>query len=429
MGVITNADALGESAAVSLDRNWFALGTASFVASAFFLACLWNMGVPSVRVADEAYYVRAAEMLASGTRYVNYQHPPFAKDIMAAALLLFGQSPVGWRLPSVFLGAVGLFACMRSYWWASRSTVGSVTFGILLASSFLLFGLARIALLEVYVFAFCALAVWTAFLYFENGRRLHLVLCGLFMGLGFASKWSAFPVLAAIGIVFALYRRRALAWLAPIALATYFATFAPAFFMAENPLSFADLLAMQWLIFVFHRTPLPIHPQQSEWWQWALNTRPFWLLAEPTDGAFRATLLAGNPASTWLTLPALAWCAMKRSRLGLGLCLGFVLCLLFWAISGKNSQFYYSYLPASVFALGALAYALQDLWEREWRAPAVIVCAASCVCMAAYWPILTAAPLKDRNSLRPYTLLQGWAPPIARTRQSPSSPSLPLPNS
>ena len=72
---------------------------------------------------DETYYVNAARVIdhirpAAGATYAgaplgmdpNAEHPQLAKVIIAGGIKLFGDTPKGWRLPSVLFGLIALVA-------------------------------------------------------------------------------------------------------------------------------------------------------------------------------------------------------------------------------------------------------------------------------------------------------------------------------
>jgi 4-amino-4-deoxy-L-arabinose transferase-like glycosyltransferase len=62
-----------------------------------------------------------------------------------------------------------------------------VLFGLFLATNFIWFVLSRIAILDMAMAASLALAFWQWALAARKGKRVHLVLAGLFMGLWAAS--------------------------------------------------------------------------------------------------------------------------------------------------------------------------------------------------------------------------------------------------
>ncbi|MES2302573.1 MAG: glycosyl transferase, partial [Pseudomonadota bacterium] len=92
------------------------------------------------------------------------------------------DTPFGWRFPSAVLGGLGLWAMMRGLWWASLSRSATIMFGLLLATDFVWFMMARIALLDMAMGGFMALAVWQWALAWRNpsgkvsAARLHLLL-------------------------------------------------------------------------------------------------------------------------------------------------------------------------------------------------------------------------------------------------------------
>ena len=91
-------------------------------------------------------------------------------------------------------------------------------------------------------------------------------------------------------------------------IATYFATFAPAFFYQSNPMTLARLIPFQCEMLALQTQVLTPHNYQSSWWSWPLMLRPIWYFYEPDQGAMRGVLLIGNPVIMWTGLIAVAAC-------------------------------------------------------------------------------------------------------------------------
>ncbi len=159
---------------------------------------------------DEDYYVNAARVIAgirppSGVPYAhaplgtdpNAEHPPLAKLVMAGSMELFGNNPVGWRLPSILFGTLailGMYALVRAAGGGRWVALGA---GALMAADNLFLVHARIGTLDV--FALAAM-VWGAALYL---RRLPLT-AGIVIGVGACAKEVAPYVLLVLVVVEAL---------------------------------------------------------------------------------------------------------------------------------------------------------------------------------------------------------------------------------
>src|SRR6201999_2226396 len=74
--------------------------------------------------------------------------------------------------------------------------------------------------------------------------------------------WPGLPAIPALA-VFGL-----------VAIATYFATFAPMFFYHSEPMTPGGLLPFQELMYAQQTQVLPHHNYQSSWWTWPLLIRP-----------------------------------------------------------------------------------------------------------------------------------------------------------
>lgn len=404
---------------------------------AFLVVVLHRLGTPSKIMFDEVHYLPAARRLIELSSRLNPEHPLLGKEFIALGMLVAGDGPFGWRLPNALLGTLGLFAAMRALWWASLSRPATLLFGFLFATNFIWFVLSRIAMLDMAMASMMALAFWQAALAWRKGSRLHLALCGVFLGLSLGGKWNGAPILALPGLLFAWDRWWALAgrrrafliardagpipgvslleaalWLGVMPLIAYFATFAPAFFYKVQPLTLQGLIPWQGYMLKLQDSVVKPHLYQSRWWQWVFNIRPIWFFYSPWDGAQRGVLCLGNPFTMLAGLPTLLLClwagVRNGDRLRGAVVVLYVASLIFWAINGKPVQFYYHYALASVFLIAALALVLAQWWEQRRRWPGALVVVLSGMMFIGFYPILSAGALPGKLSYRDYTWLDSW---------------------
>lgn len=126
---------------------------------------------------------------------------------MAVGIKIFGDKPLGWRYMSTLFGSLTL---VGMYLWAlvlfkNRST--ALFAALLTLVNQLLYVHARIAILEVFMFAFtvfalvCFCAAWSARIDQHKAHRLCLG-AGVLFGLAMACKWAAVvPWLSIIGLI------------------------------------------------------------------------------------------------------------------------------------------------------------------------------------------------------------------------------------
>lgn len=413
------------------------------IATAFFVLVLYRLGIPSQPMFDEIHYLPAARRLIDLTARLNPEHPLVGKQLIAWSMQAIGDTPFGWRFPFAVLGSLGLWAMMRAIWWASLSRTATILFGLLLATDFIWFMMSRIALLDMAMGGFMALAMWQWALAWCNpaGRagigRLHLALTGVFLGLSLGAKWNGALLVPLPGLLFALNRWEALkgrrtgllwassntgpvpgvslieaaVWLGAVPLAVYFATFLPAFFYEVDPLALRNLIHWQEYMLQLQDSVKKPHTYMSQWWQWMANIRPIWFLYENIDGAQRGVLMLGNPFTMLAGLPALAFClwdGVKGDRLRLLVVAAYALLVGFWAINGKPVQFYYHYMLASCFLMAALALILAEWWDLGLRWPAKVTLVLAFGMMIGFFPIISAGKLPAKNSYLDYTWMDSW---------------------
>jgi len=416
------------------------LGWCLALTTAFWALLLVRLTIPSTPYFDEVHYLPAAREYWQLGKFVNREHPLLGKELIALGMQLFGDRALGWRIFPSLAGALALFAAMRALWFASQSRFATLAYGLLLASGFYIFVNARIAMLDIFMVGFTALAYWqlaAAVRQPERGR-LHLALAGAALGLALASKWNAAPLALLPGVAFFVLRLRAgrrrlllsergapvpgvslleaAVWLGALPLAVYALTYLPAWFFADGAIGTASgsasFLALHTDAIRLQESVIKQHPYMSRWWQWVLNSRSIWYLYELVDGAQRGAVLIGNPLTMLLGLPALLWAAseavLKRNAAAAAVVILYAVTLGFWIVSDKPVQFLYHYFLPSMALLAALALALDALWQAGRRWLALMPLVASVVLFVHFYPILSSAPLSGPQAFADWMWLSRW---------------------
>lgn len=332
----------------------------------------WNLGHPHKLVFDETYYVKDAwsqwnlgyastwpegadaSFIAGDTDIFTTDpsfvvHPPLGKFLIGAGMALFGpDNSFGWRFATALFGTALVLVLFFLAKALTDSTVFASVASFMLAIDGLGIVMSRVALLDVFLAFFIALAFWFTVL----DRRRHLdrlaartvararsgepaawgailwnrpwvIAAGAAAGAASAVKWSGVWVLAAIGLYLvvtdALERRRlgVVFWpmdavrqgivsfvlLVPIACTVYLASWIgwlvsdggydrhaadanPATgFFSWVPLSIQSLWKYHQTIYNSMTGMTSPHSYESPAWQWALLWRPTSMYAGATaDG-------------------------------------------------------------------------------------------------------------------------------------------------
>ncbi len=415
------------------------VGWCGLFAALFLLLVMYRLGIPSRIYFDEIHYVNAARVLMAFDHVSNREHPLMGKEMLALGISLFGDRPLGWRIFPALAGSLTLFAFMRGMWFTSSSRFATLAGGLLLASGFVLFVQARIAMLDIFMVCFAMTGLWmvAGAVRHPGQARWRLALAGIAMGLALGSKWNAAPVAALPGIAFLLLRIKAAGlrfltardaapipgislieagiWLGVVPVLVYLASFWPVFFYAHDPLTITGYLSYHEKMWELQQQTVKPHPYMSRWYQWVLDWRPIWYLYEKVDGAQRGILQIGNPLTMIIGLPALAWCAyagvLQRNRPALVAAVLYAATLGMWIIAPKPVQFYYHYFLPSCFLIAALAVALDALWQAGRRKLALGTIMLSLAMFAAFYPILSAVPLSGGYSFKHWMWLESWWKP------------------
>ncbi|MGC8488972.1 MAG: PQQ-binding-like beta-propeller repeat protein [Clostridia bacterium] len=316
---------------------------------------------------DEAYYVATAQNLLglpmlhgsalTGpiTRFTDpnlFSAPPFGKELIAAAIWLFGNHPWAWRLPGGLLGAslpaAGFFLARFLF---PKPRLVAWTAGFFLTFEGLGIGLSRAALLDSTV---VPLAVWGILVtvvagvglvaeHTRTSQVLALLGGGALLGLALATKWTgAQALLAAAGILavgfFSALRQlpNPRAWpvlrtlllyaaaLVVVPLAVYVATY----LWGAGPTGFANGVPaaagfLGGVVYIQHRLLDAMwalqftHPWLAPAWSWFLVPRPIYLVSQHTGSWHSAVYALSNPWWVWMGGVGLLLGLVKLLRPGL----------------------------------------------------------------------------------------------------------------
>ena len=154
-------------------------------------------------------------------------HPETGKWLIGLGEQLFGLDPFGWRIASVVVGSLMVAVMVRLARRLTGSTVLGCVAGLLLCFDGMQFVLSRLALLDIFVAFFSLLAVSCLVADRDWGRarmaravpddfratasdwgpvrallwRPWRLAAGVSLGLACGTKWSALPLLAALGLL------------------------------------------------------------------------------------------------------------------------------------------------------------------------------------------------------------------------------------
>ncbi|MGK6323524.1 glycosyltransferase family 39 protein [Sphingomonas sp. DT-51] len=393
------------------------------IALASELLFLFRLTVPDKPVFDEVHYLPAARALRDLSGPVNIEHPLLAKELIALGLRIVGDVPFGWRIMSTLAGSATVAGVFALTWLLTRRTRAAAISALLALLGFTVYVQARIAMLDTFMLAFLIWGIVLLAASRRDGSVARWIGGAALLGLATSCKWAAAPYVGAAMLTFVIMKRerparwpgiglaRGVLLLGVISAGAYLLTFAPAFFYASEPLTFARLLPFQWDMYLRQTERLPHHTYQSDWWTWPLLIRPIWYLYEPVDGAQRGIILLGNPAVMWGGLAAVAACYWGWVKTGAARLLApaalWTFAVAIFAIIPKSLGFYYYYYPASVFLSVALAVAM-DHWRDRlgWWDEAYLLLAFA---LTLYFlPVLTAAPLAHAAAFHRWTWFASW---------------------
>jgi len=232
-----------------------------------------------------------------------------------------------------------------------------------------------------------------------------LFLCGLFFGLGVATKWTGFYAALGLVVLYVLYLVKrgchqiaagqkkgysafllltlaaSVGFFVVIPFAIYTLSYLPYTTANDQPFTLGGLVGDMWhnqkFMLSYHSDPLlgSQHPYQSPWWNWMFDIRPmryYYSISQDTSRTIIAAFT--NPLVTIGGVVAMLFALRdflyKKAKAPFVIVVGYLAQFVPW-IFVSRSTFVYHYFPSIIFLILAICYVFKNLLERstehKWR--------------------------------------------------------------
>ncbi|HIT68937.1 MAG TPA: glycosyltransferase family 39 protein [Candidatus Aphodomonas merdavium] len=392
---------------------------------------------------DEIYHARTGYEFLHGLSTYEWTHPPLGKIFIMLGIKLFGMTPFGWRFSGALTGVLMIPAMYLLGLVLLKKPRWALLVAFLMAFDMMHLTQTRIATIDSYAVFFIILMYLCMFCYLRmNLLRdrykvlIPLSLSGLFMGLGWATKWICFYSSVGLAVLFfysvflrvrewryCMRQGGALAEraqdfpkLLAVTLLTcvgvfviipffiYYFSYIP-HFRWEGGLTWQRFWQTQVDMYNYHTGLVDDHAFQSPWYEWPLILKPMYFYdGKPfvKEGYVASIMCMGNPAVWWVGFAALLyvlWRFIQNARshalskdLAPGLILaGFAAQYLPWVLVPR-SMFIYHYFGSLPFVMAATGYVFSRLYEHnahKTRTLTIVYCAVTVALFIAFYPIAT----------------------------------------
>lgn len=403
---------------------------------------------------DEIYHARTAYENLHGLHTYEWTHPPLGKAMMMIGIQIFGMCPFGWR----FMGAVMGILMLPVMYLMVKQLGGSRKMAalamLLLTLDAMHFTQTRIATIDSYAVFWIMLMYLFMFRYVKMSFHhqplmktlVPLMLCGVTMGIAWATKWIGIYASAGLAVLFfwsliSRYRehREALKHEADefesdeergavrearenfwnnaaitlfVCLVFFLAIPATIYFLSyywqmtpDGRFHIKDILDLQKTMFNYHKgLKNDDHYFRSPWYQWPVIAWPMWYYDGKSyleSGMISSISCMGNPAVWWTGFVAIMWTILeaawkKRARVaGVVIMIGFLSQYLPWTLVPR-SMFIYHYFASVPFIIIATAFLLGKLERNRPKAflwSAALLVTAALVLFAMFYPLESGTPV------------------------------------
>ena len=354
---------------------------------------------------DEIYHARAAYEYINHIQPYENTHPPLGKIFISLGVMIFGMNPFGWRIVGALFGALMIPVMYLFGIKMFKKKFYAFFAAFLMMFDFMHFTQTRIATIDTYVTLFVILMYYYMFDYFTQ-KTLNqsykkylkpLLLCGIFFGLGAASKWIAIYGVAGLALLFVAQKYGEYAeygelkkdgmkckyilsqWLKTALYCVLFFIVIPCiiYFLSYIPLMLVpnkgiiDVLKDQIYMFTYHSKSVlgATHSFASKWWSWPILYKPMWYFSGKSliEGKVSTIVAMGNPAIWWLSIPAVfygSYLAIKKRDKGMTvLIIAFIFQYVPW-IYVKRLTFIYHFFSSIPFVILIIVYIIKNFVEK-----------------------------------------------------------------
>ena len=393
---------------------------------------------------DEIYHARTAWEHLRGMYPYEISHPPLGKEILSLGILLFGMTPFGWRFAGAMAGVLMLPGMYLLGKLVTRRRITAFAAMFLMAVDFMHYTQTRIATIDSYAVFWIMLMYLFMFRYSQMswnrdglGRTLvPLGLCGVTMGIAWATKWIGLYASAGLAVIFfwTVFRRvREIAHVQDKARCLknllYTLLFCLVFFVVvpvviyyfsyywllkgEGLQRFGEMFSGKWVSWVIQQQKNifgyhaglggDTHYFRSPWYQWPIIWWPMWYYSGTgymPEGTISSISCMGNPAVWWFGLAALlftVWrvCWNRRAhRADLLVVIGFASQFLPWVIVPRSTFIYHYFasVPFIILASALMLDAIRKKSETAFNVTAGALLGSSLILFGAFYPLESGLP-------------------------------------
>ncbi len=347
-----------------------------------------------------------------------------------------GRHALAWRIPGVAFAAILAFFLVLLARRLFAAPIVAYLVGALVIVDGSMYAQARIGMNDIYVTAFIV-GCWYFIAAAHRPRRrawMDIVIAGVLIGFGAASKWAAVYTLAGIfvacvGVTAWAYERGRPGTGGPLDLfagrgrnaALLFGSFAvipAAIYLGAYHSWFGGPMApygwnlweLTQQMYWYHSSLSAPHCAASPWWSWPLDLKPvYWYFGQSTGELNGYIYDAGNPVLFWIALPAAAIVgayAIRARSAALGLVMLAMLTQFVAWIPISRVLFFYHFFTVLPFYLLCLAIVLAVVWERR-RTAVLAYLAVAGLAFLAFYPYVSGVPIPGALGSA-YQILPTW---------------------
>lgn len=379
---------------------------------------------------DEIYHGRTAYEILHQLPIYETTHPHLGKILISIGIALFGMNPFGWRFMVALLGTIMVPIIYIFALRISKKTFIATGTTLLLIFDFMHFALSRISTIDIPVALFILLMYFFMYSYLEQPDKNNnyayklLILSGICMSLGVATKFTGIYAGAGLGIIFIGYHLKFFPkenWKKLLGLCVTFFMIVPfiIYTLAFIPIVetyphsniFAKMFEGTKYMIDYHANQTATHYYSSPWYSWLYDGKPL-LLAHDAVGADKVSSISvmGNPIIFWAIIPCVLYMIFRifknKDGKALFLTISYLAQYVPW-IPITRCLFIYHYFAASLFGILIIGYTFNIIFEKYPKAKPMIITyiAIAAIMFIIFYPAISGMPVSQE-----YLLKLKWLP-------------------